>query len=102
MLRYQRGKIREQPPSSDDIGEYSYRTADWKNEKKLGPFATIFAIQAMLPKDPSFAEPKGDIQQRSLPWKGMSRWRMPRMPFWNGGSTGVRRKFIYDILEYGI
>jgi len=97
LLRYQRGKLREQERNTDfGTKEQSVQTEKMLNEKSLDPFAKIFAIQSFVPKGRAYVDPKSAISQRSLkewnelPWQGgRPRWRKF---FWNGGggATGVR------------
>ena len=94
LLRYQRGKLAEQERELNSRARnLSAQTENMMNQKAMGPFAKIFAIQSFVPK--GNIDPKVAISQRSvheIPWKGTPRWRKF---FWNGGggSTGVRRKF---------
>ena len=96
LLRYQRGKLAEQERELNSRARnLSAQTENMMNQKAMGPFAKIFAIQSFVPN--GNVDPKAAISQRSvrewneIPWKGTPRWRKF---FWNGGggSTGVRRK----------
>ena len=100
MFRYQRnkfGKAKTNPNNSprtkyiNKAKDVSSLTNTLNQEYKLG---ARFPIQSFMPRRPRYERPRTPYIRRSLLWKGMPRWSKS---IWNGGYTGVRRKFTYII-----